>query len=119
VLTFELDGKASLPPAGKRSADFLDDPAFVVDADKAAVGKTVTFAHCGLCHGFALRSGGSAPDLRKSAIPLSIDALTSVLRDGILIPRGMPQFAEFTEAQIEGIQHYVRQQARAQLNNKQ
>ncbi|MFV0278331.1 MAG: PQQ-dependent dehydrogenase, methanol/ethanol family [Parahaliea sp.] len=112
VLTFALDGKAELPPAGPRTLPFLDDPDFKVDADKAALGRTMTFTHCGLCHGFGLNTGGAAPDLRRSPIPLSIDGLTGVLRDGLLVPRGMPQFGEFTDEQIEGIQHYIRQQAR-------
>lgn len=118
VLTFALNGDAELPAAGPRSSPFLDDPQFVVDDEKALLGRTLTFTHCGLCHGFGLRSGGAAPDLRKSALPLNLDGLKSVLQDGALLPRGMPQFSEFTDEQVEAIQHYIRQQARAQLQQQ-
>jgi quinohemoprotein ethanol dehydrogenase len=112
VLTFALDGKVELPPPGPRTTDFIDDPAFVVEPAKAAIGQAVTGAQCGLCHGVALASGGTAPDLRKSPIPLSFEALSAVLHDGALVPAGMPQYAEFTPQQIEGIQHFIRQRAR-------
>ncbi|MFO1427774.1 MAG: PQQ-dependent dehydrogenase, methanol/ethanol family [Steroidobacteraceae bacterium] len=118
VLTFALDGKAQLPPAGARTSDFIDDPAFVVDPAKAAIGQSVAATHCPLCHGVGLASGGTAPDLRKSPIALSLELLTGVLHDGTLVPRGMPQFAEFTPQQIEGLQHWIRQRAREGLAAK-
>jgi len=37
------------------------------------------------------------------------------LHDGSLVPAGMPQFDEFTPAEIEGIQHFIRQRAREGL----
>ena len=119
VLTFVLDGKAQLPAPGPRTTPFLDEPDFAVDPAKADIGKTLTFAHCGLCHGFGLKSGGAAPDLRKSPIGLSLDALKSVLQDGALVAKGMPEFGEFSDAQIEGIQHYIRQQARVAAGGEQ
>lgn len=115
VLTFVLDGKVELPPPGPRTTEFVDDPSFVVDPAKAAIGQAKAGLHCGLCHGVGLVSGGTAPDLRKSPIPLSLDALRSVLHDGALVPAGMPQFGEFTPEEIEGIQHFIRQRAREGL----
>ena len=112
VLTFVLDGKVELPPPGPRTTEFVDDPNFVIDPAKAAIGQAKAGLHCGLCHGVGLVSGGTAPDLRKSPIPLSLDALRSVLHDGALVPAGMPQFGEFTPEEIEGIQHFIRQRAR-------
>jgi quinohemoprotein ethanol dehydrogenase len=118
VLTFTLGGTATLPPVTRRSSDFVDDPAFVVDPAKAAIGQAVAGTHCGLCHGVGLASGGTAPDLRKSAIPLSKEAITAILHDGVLVPRGMPQFQEFTPEQIEGLQHFIRQKAREAMAAK-
>jgi quinohemoprotein ethanol dehydrogenase len=115
VLTFVLDGKASLPTAGARTSSFLDDPAFVIETDKVLVGEALFSGHCRLCHGAGLVSGGTAPDLRRSPIPLSNAAITAVLHDGALVPRGMPQFAEVTPLEIEGLQHYIRQKAREAL----
>jgi quinohemoprotein ethanol dehydrogenase len=114
VLTFKLGGTAKLPPPGPRTSPFVDDPAFVVDPAKASIGAGVA-ARCVLCHGGGLVSGGTAPDLRKSQIPLALNALTAVVHDGALVPRGMPQFGEFTPAEIEGLQHYIRQRAREGL----
>ena len=57
-------------------------------------------------------SGGTAPDLRKSQVPLSREAITAVLHGGALVPMGMPKFDEFTPEQIEGLQHFIRQKAR-------
>ncbi len=115
VLTFALDGKASLPPFDRTPLPFVDDAAFVIDPAKAAAGAELYAQRCIICHGPAVKSGGAAPDLRKSPMPLDIDSLTAVLHDGALVPNGMPQFPEFTPAQIGTLQHYIRQQARAAL----
>jgi quinohemoprotein ethanol dehydrogenase len=112
VLTFTLDGKAKLPPFEAVRREFVEDPGFTVDPAKAAVGAAIVNSQCLLCHGPALNSGGTAPDLRASPLVTSKEALSAVLHDGILVPRGMPRFEEFTPEQIEGLQHYIRQRAR-------
>jgi len=112
IMTFALDGKAKLPPPGPRVAPFVDDPDFVVDAAKAEHGRKVYDAHCWLCHGKALKSGGTATDLRKSQKSLSINLWKAILHRGALIPKGMPDYQEFTEEDIEGLRHYVGQEAR-------
>jgi quinohemoprotein ethanol dehydrogenase len=60
-------------------------------------------------------SGGGAPDLRRSTIPLNIDSLSAVVREGALVEHGMPKFGEMTPAELLSIQHYIRQQARAAI----
>lgn len=111
VLTFTLNGKATLPLPEPPVDVFADDPAFEVDAQKALVGQTVVSDHCVICHGVGLVSGGTAPDLRRSAVPLSREAFTAVLH-GSLSARGMPRFEELTPQQIESLQHYIQQRAR-------
>ena len=115
VLTFALDGKAHLPPADATIRPVVDDPAFVVDPVRAASGKTIYAERCSICHGAGGASGGAAPDLRKSGVPLSDEAFASVLRDGVLAQRGMPRFEELTAADARALQDYIRQRARAQL----
>jgi quinohemoprotein ethanol dehydrogenase len=115
VLTFAIGGKATLPPAIFTEEPIADDPAFAIDPAKAAVGEAIVTQSCRICHGTVLRPGGGAPDLRKSAIPLDAEAFQSVVRDGALMQRGMPSFAEFTPAELEGLRHYIRQRARADL----
>jgi quinohemoprotein ethanol dehydrogenase len=115
VLTFVLDGAASLPPVDSEEPPLLDDPSFRVDTAKAELGRAVIHRNCHVCHGSSLVSGGAAPDLRRAQTPMTLDALTGVLRDGSLRGRGMPQYAEMPAEEIEAVQHYIRQQARLAL----
>ncbi|RVT95187.1 PQQ-dependent dehydrogenase, methanol/ethanol family [Sphingomonas crocodyli] len=116
VITFALDGTGKLPPAAPLTP-IADDLAFVVDPKLADAGKGLFAAHCASCHGPTTLSGGAAPDLKRAGAPLNYDAFASVLHDGLLVPRGMPRFEEFTPAQIASLQHYIRQQARVALAN--
>jgi len=115
LLTFVLDGRAKLPAKQNVDLPILDDPKFVVDPAKAARGAAIYGDHCFVCHGAAAMAGGAAPDLRSAGAPMAVEALTTVLKEGALRPQGMPQFEEFTAADIEGLQHYIRQQARLAL----
>ncbi len=119
LLTFVLDGKAQIPPTPpRRPAVPLDPPGFQVDAARAKRG-AYEYIHCVLCHGMGVVAGGIAPDLRASPVPLSMAAFVHVVRDGGLKARGMPQFAEITDEQLEDIQQFIRQKARADLKAMQ
>ena len=85
-----------------------------IDGAKAKAGQR-EYEQCTLCHGMGVVGGGIAPDLRASPVMLSAEALAHVVRDGSLRQRGMPSFPDFTDAQIESLQHFVRQKARADL----
>lgn len=116
VLTFVLDGTAELPPVGEDDTPpILDDPSFIVDPAKADLGRAVLHRNCHVCHGGNLISGGAAPDLRRAQSAMTLESLTAVLHDGALRPRGMPQYEEMPLEEIEGLQHYIRQQARVAL----
>jgi len=115
VLTFRLDGNATLPPGNRTPLPFADRNDFRVDDDKMQQGATVYAQRCGLCHGPNLHAGGSAPDLRKSGIALSIEGLTTVLHEGALVTNGMPRYSELRHDEIEGIWHYIRQHARMSI----
>ena len=112
VLTFALDAQTALPPAQAFRRPLIDDPRFQVDAAKAAIGAQVFYGDCFVCHGEQLRAGGAAPDLRKSRLPLDLNALAAVVKDGALRARGMPAHEQFTMAQIEGLQHFIRMTVR-------
>lgn len=113
VLTFALDASAKLPPPDPPYKPvFARDDGFTIDPAKAAIGKAVVSGHCTICHGGGLEAGGAAPDLRVSAMPLSLQALTAVLHDGALVVNGMPRFEELRPEEIEGVQHFIRQRAR-------
>jgi quinohemoprotein ethanol dehydrogenase len=115
LLVFTLDAKAKLPPTPPPQAAVpLEGAAFQVDAAKAKQGER-EYEQCTLCHGMGVVGGGIAPDLRASPVMLSAEAFTHVVRNGSLAARGMPRFAEFSDAQLESLQHFVRQRARVDL----
>ncbi len=118
LLTFVLDGKTVLPPqAPPMIAKALEAPEFAVDPAKARIGAGVwNSSMCLGCHGFVMIAGGMAPDLRASPVPLSRDAFTEIVRNGALQQLGMPKYDKLTDAQLEGLQHYIRQRARETLS---
>jgi quinohemoprotein ethanol dehydrogenase len=101
----------SPPPA---PAVPVDDPGFALEPAKVEQGK-VTYSHmCVMCHGGGAVSGGSAPDLRASPIPLSRDGFKQVVIEGARIPKGMPRFP-ISDAELDGLQSYIRSRARETL----
>jgi len=117
LLTFALDAHAPLPQSAPPAKVVpIDDPGFLIDPEKVRAG-TVLFmaASCSLCHGPTAVAGGFAPDLRASAIPLDSLAFSKVVHGGALRDRGMPQFPELSESELDALRHYVRSKARESL----
>ena len=117
LITFSLDGTQEMPalPAPEVPKP-ADDPDFIVDEALVQVGQR-TIGRCTACHGGELISGGMAPDLRASAVPFSAEAFAAVVRDGGRVSMGMPQYAELSDQELEGLRHYIRQTARNHLAN--
>ncbi len=116
LLTFTLEGTGVLPAAPPPSrAVPIDDPGFVVDADKASRGTEIFGADCMTCHGPGAVAGGTAPDLRASPIAMDPAGFGQVVQQGVLQSRGMPAFPEFTPGDLESIRHYLRLRARESL----
>jgi len=111
VLTFVLDGNASLPMTEPPPLRPVADPGFRPDAARAAQVAERYGRYCTFCHGVEAISAGVGPDLRASAVPLDAAAFASVVRDGALVARGMPRFEEFTDGQLDDLRHYLRTQA--------
>jgi quinohemoprotein ethanol dehydrogenase len=116
VLTFALGGSATLTNTQIVDRPIIDDPTFVVDPSLAGTGGKLFNSSCQVCHGGSLRSGGAAPDLRRSSTTLSLAGLISIVKEGALKNRGMPAYAEYSEQDVEAIQHYIRQVTRNSLN---
>jgi quinohemoprotein ethanol dehydrogenase len=111
LITFSLKGTRQLPELPPPLAEAsLEAPFFEVEATKALSG-AATFGQCGACHGPAAISGGVAPDLRASAIVLSKEAFADIVRGGSLRINGMPSFSNLTDAHLEELRHYIREQA--------
>jgi quinohemoprotein ethanol dehydrogenase len=115
LLAFTLDGHAQLPPTPPPArAVPLAAPEFRVDASLAGQGARV-YSRCGICHGGGLVSGGIAPDLRASGVPLSKESFDQVVGQGALVDRGMPGFPELGANDLEALRHYIRSVANAAL----
>ena len=114
ALTFVLDGGAELPPApppfvvkAVADSDYHADPAL------EAKGAHLFTRTCYLCHGGDAVSGGSAPDLRASQVPLSAKAFESVVRGGALAVNGMPKITDLSNDDLDALRQYVRGRAEA------
>ncbi len=111
LVVFSLQGTAQLPPLPPPLVPVpLEAKSFEVDTTKASAGEDI-FAQCSFCHGEAAIAGGVAPDLRASPIVLSKEAFSDVLRSGSRRPRGMPSYEQLSDAQLEALRHYIREQA--------
>ena len=119
---FALDANAELPPtaAPDLNAHVVDDPTIRIDEADVAPGQALFVANCALCHGYnVISGGGTAPDLRESHVVLHLEALKGVLKEGALLPRGMPRFDNLSDRQITQIHAYIRARSRASLGTRQ
>ncbi len=113
VLTFTLEGRDALPPlqtGTARAATAESNSA--LDDGVVARGVALYGARCFSCHGIAVVSGGGAPDLRGSPVPLDANAFAAVVQGGELEARGMPRFAELSSQELEALREYIRYRAR-------
>ncbi|WP_239481945.1 PQQ-dependent dehydrogenase, methanol/ethanol family [Zestomonas insulae] len=113
LLTFALDAKGELPDTPHTPVVPLDRADLQLDAASVARGEALYATTCQTCHGHDAISGGGAPDLRASAMALYPQSLSAVVRDGALQAKGMPQFDELGDAELEAIYQYLRDRARA------
>jgi len=112
LFTFALDGNVPMPPSPPPFfPQPVDVPEFQIDEALAESGKKAFAESCLWCHGSAAVSGGYGPDLRASPVSLTYKGFRTVLVEGRQ-PLGMPRFVDYSEEELQGLYHYVRQQAR-------
>jgi quinohemoprotein ethanol dehydrogenase len=113
VMTFALNGKVALPPAlPKTVVAGADDPTYRPDPKAEARGQDIYGdLSCIACHGPQGVSGGAAPDLRGSPIPMDADAFARVVSGGALAPRGMPRYDDLRPDEIAALRQYIRSRA--------
>ena len=92
ILVFKLDGgpvpqPAALPPLEPAAAPPAQLPG--VTPAMIAKGQGLFFQNCAICHSNQLRS--TAPDLRRMQSGTH-DAFNQIVRDGLLLPGGMPRW---------------------------
>ncbi|MGE0337206.1 MAG: PQQ-binding-like beta-propeller repeat protein, partial [Gammaproteobacteria bacterium] len=118
LLTFSLDGGATLPPSPPpQLAKAIVNDDFKVDPLLAEQGSHLFVRNCMTCHGGGAVSGGYAPDLRASPIPLYLDGFREITVEGARVQAGMPRFRELTDADLLALQHYIRRQANKTVEN--
>jgi quinohemoprotein ethanol dehydrogenase len=110
LVAFALDGAAALPTQPPPGAPSPLKAAFAVDPALADAGAAI-YGVCGSCHGPGAVSGGMAPDLRASAVVTQSEPFARIVRDGARAVRGMPAYAQMTDAQLAALQHFIRRQA--------
>jgi mono/diheme cytochrome c family protein len=110
LLVFRLGGVASLPTGGPNRAIPIAD-GWHPDPSKARIGAALFTTRCAFCHGYGAVAGGSAPDLRSSPIPVDGGSFATVVRDGALVPAGMPRFEEFSPDELLALRSYIRGEA--------
>ncbi len=109
VLTFVLDGKATVPPAPAPYRPVAaDDADYRVDARLTEAGTRVYYQQCHICHAMNAVAAGIGPDLRASSVPSSAEAFDAVVRQGALMERGMPRFDQLDDTQVAALRQYVR-----------
>jgi len=113
IMTFALDGKASLPqstPAPALTA--FVDPTYRQNTDLEKKGAVIFGARpCAACHGPQAVSGAMAPDLRTSPIVADPELFKRVVGEGMLAARGMPKFQDLTDNDITALRQYLRARA--------
>ncbi len=115
LVTFSLEGTADMPALPPPYfAKPIEAPDFEIDPELATQGE-VEFGACAACHGLDVLASGMAPDLRASTVALDAKSFSAVVRDGALVVRGMPGTPGITDAQLDALQHYIRQRARDTL----
>ncbi|MCZ4344168.1 PQQ-dependent dehydrogenase, methanol/ethanol family [Sphingomonadaceae bacterium G21617-S1] len=118
VLTFVIDGRARLPKP--LTVDLsIEDPGTDYSAEPALAARgTALFAsRCSSCHGFDAVSGGTAPDLLRSAVVQSQDTFEAIVRGGALVANGMPKFEELSPDDLGIVRHYLRSRAATAANS--
>jgi alcohol dehydrogenase (cytochrome c)/quinohemoprotein ethanol dehydrogenase len=108
LLVFRLGAKGALPAPPPLNRMPLDPPAFKGTPQQAEAGGRTYARYCAVCHGDAAVAGGLNPDLRRSAMIATPDAIRAVAIDGALQHQSMVSFRSVLTAQdIEAVRQYV------------
>ena len=113
ILTFAIGGKATIPASRNEPLTPMEDTDYKPNKPLEDKGYLTFALHCAVCHGVDAIASGHAPDLRNSTVALNDEAFAGVVRDGVLVPNGMPRFHEFDDGQLAALRQYLRARAAA------
>jgi PQQ-dependent dehydrogenase (methanol/ethanol family) len=108
VLAYRLGGDMK-PPEGLPWPGPPPMPTFRLEASEADVieGARLYHLECGVCHGAAVVSGGSTPDLRYASQYVH-ERFEAIVRGGEREAMGMPRFSDrFSSEDVRKIQSYI------------
>jgi quinohemoprotein ethanol dehydrogenase len=116
ILAFKLGGTAKLPQPVSQPLPEL--PALTAPPDIVARGKALYAAHCRLCHGIGVVSGGMTPDLRHMAVGTH-EQFKQIVLFGARAQAGMAPFADvLNEQDADAIHAYIVDRAIAERGGK-
>jgi quinohemoprotein ethanol dehydrogenase len=107
LLTFALDGAAEVPKPALRAelGPYPTPPPATGSPELVKAGQDLFFIHCARCHSLGVPA--ITPDLSRSSVVASLDALKEVVLKGALQPAGMPRFSDvLSAADVGALQSY-------------
>jgi quinohemoprotein ethanol dehydrogenase len=112
VLVFKLGATAALPTLPESVPPFPPPPVINAGNEMLQRGGQLYNGYCGACHGFGAMSTRVLPDLRRSAMIQSADALQSIVLKGELAQEGMPNLGSaLSPEDLEAIRAYIASRA--------
>jgi quinohemoprotein ethanol dehydrogenase len=118
VLTFALDGKASLPPLNMELPKPIAPPPSFGTLEQIDTGMRIFSRNCAGCHGDGVRSGGVLPELRRSTFAANAQAWQSVVLGGVLKSQGMASYTQdLSPSDAEAVRAYVVKRANEDWKN--
>jgi PQQ-dependent dehydrogenase (methanol/ethanol family) len=116
ILAFKLGGTAQLPQPALQPLPEL--PALAAPSDTVVRGKALYAAHCRLCHGINVVSGGMTPDLRHMAAGTH-EKFKDIVLWGARAQAGMAPFADvLNEQDADAIHAYIVDRAIAERGSE-
>ncbi len=108
LLTFKLNGNATLPDIVDIARDLPDLSHITTDVDAVHRGHKYYEQYCASCHGTGAVGGGVIPDLRFSTLINNDYIWLNIVSDGMLSANGMIGFSkELSKESIMDIQKYI------------
>ena len=107
MLAFKLGATGVVPRSTPRDQRVPVPPQLTASAEQIQHGKTVYNRLCLPCHGVSVKSSLIVPDLRFST-PERYSAFESIVLGGMLLPNGMPSFADSVDAdELPALRGYI------------
>jgi quinohemoprotein ethanol dehydrogenase len=112
LLVFKLDGESALPVQQPVNRNIPEPPVIAATAEEITAGEGLYHEYCAACHGFNSRSSGAVTDLRYMS-KVSHSAFNSIVLEGALLPKGMPNLSDVLDEKAAGFVHaYIANRAR-------